>query len=520
MIDTLFQIKRKVEAHVSAPLLRERESFLSKKQSEGNGLRSLQMTADQLLFATLHLPLTNETVMVDLSNILAMQRDYDGPKSTFLVSTVVQWLENMGLLDQRFGDQSIMFNRFSSVCHYRMRYLAYPFYEERLSYLKDLESRGMSFSRLHEYAWMQLVIIDRLRLNRQDRIYESDVENVIKDRIAEDCSKGCIPSQKWIKTFRAVAYGWLSYAGILHKKQESEPLEHMVVHQYLLWARDCKGLAFSTLDGRKRELKCFMSFIQSKNDLPSLSLERVDEYLRYRHNCGCGRRSMATIVTTLRDFLRYAVTNNLCSIVPDAIKSPRRFSLETLPSAPSWDDTERLVGYYGNSDVRGKRNTAIMALMTVYGLRSSEVANLRLHDVDWDKDIIYIRRAKRGGMQAFPLDRTVAGLLSDYLLNGRKNTMGREHLFLALCMPYEAITRGVVYNLVASAYKGLDIKIRHRGGHSLRHACASHLVNNGGTLKDASDLLGHRLFDTTRIYAKVDLKRLHEVAKMDWEGLL
>lgn len=123
-------------------------------------------------------------------------------------------------------------------------------------------------------------------------------------------------------------------------------------------------------------------------------------------------------------------------------------------------------------------------------------------------------------MQASPLDRTVAGLLSDYLLNGRKNTMGREHLFLALCMPYEAITRGVVYNLVASAYKGLDIKIRHRGGHSLRHACASHLVNNGGTLKDASDLLGHRLFDTTRIYAKVDLKRLQEVAKMDWEGLL
>ena len=203
---------------MSAPLLRERDSFLSKKQSEGNGLRSLQMTADQLLFATHHLSLTNDTVMVDLSNILAMQRDYDGPKSTFLVSTVVQWLENMGLLDQRFGDQSIMFNRFSSVCHYRMRYLAYPFYEERLSYLKDLESRGMSFRRLHEYAWMQLVIIDRLRLNRQDRIYESDVENVIKDRIAEDCSKGCIPSQKWIKTFRA---GFLMRGSCIRNKNRS-----------------------------------------------------------------------------------------------------------------------------------------------------------------------------------------------------------------------------------------------------------------------------------------------------------
>ena len=82
---------------------------------------------------------------------------------------------------------------------------------------------------------------------------------------------------------------------------------------------------------------------------------------------------MATVVTTLRDFLRYAVSCNLCSIVPDAIKAPRQFSMETFPSSPSWDEVERIVGYYGISDVRGMRNTAIMALMAVYGLRSSEV---------------------------------------------------------------------------------------------------------------------------------------------------
>ena len=64
MIETLFQIKRKVEAHMNAPLLRERELFLVKKQSEGNGIRSLQMTADQLLFATLHLSLGNEGTIV------------------------------------------------------------------------------------------------------------------------------------------------------------------------------------------------------------------------------------------------------------------------------------------------------------------------------------------------------------------------------------------------------------------------------------------------------------------------
>ena len=108
---------------------------------------------------------------------------------------------------------------------------------------------------------MQLVIIDRLRLKIQDCIFESDIEKVIKDRVAEDCSKGCVPSQKWIKTFKAVAYGWLSYAGLLHQDQESNPLEYRVVHQYLQWARDSKGLADATLESREQELKHFMSFI-------------------------------------------------------------------------------------------------------------------------------------------------------------------------------------------------------------------------------------------------------------------
>lgn len=123
MIETLFQIKRKVEAHMNAPPLRERELFLAKKQPEGNSIRSLQMTAEQLLFATIHLPLANEGTTVGVSEILAMQSNYDGHKSTFLVSTVIQWLDDIGRLDPRFNDHSILFSRFSSVCHYRMRYL-------------------------------------------------------------------------------------------------------------------------------------------------------------------------------------------------------------------------------------------------------------------------------------------------------------------------------------------------------------------------------------------------------------
>jgi integrase/recombinase XerD len=62
--------------------------------------------------------------------------------------------------------------------------------------------------------------------------------------------------------------------------------------------------------------------------------------------------------------------------------------------------------------------------------------------------------------------------------------------------------------------------LKHHGPHSLRHACATRLINQGMTLKEIGDHLGHRDVEATRIYAKVDLVRLREVAEFDLGGLL
>jgi site-specific recombinase XerD len=64
---------------------------------------------------------------------------------------------------------------------------------------------------------------------------------------------------------------------------------------------------------------------------------------------------------------------------------------------------------------------------------------------------------------------------------------------------------------------GLDLK--HHGPHALRHACATHLLTEGYSLKEIGDYLGHRHPDSTRIYAKVDLSLLREVANLDLGGV-
>jgi site-specific recombinase XerD len=77
-----------------------------------------------------------------------------------------------------------------------------------------------------------------------------------------------------------------------------------------------------------------------------------------------------------------------------------------------------------------------------------------------------------------------------------------------------------MYRVVSSRIAKLGINSVHQGPHSLRHACAGHLVEEGFSLKEIGDHLGHRSTVSTRTYAKVDLAGLREVARFDLGELL
>jgi integrase/recombinase XerD len=77
------------------------------------------------------------------------------------------------------------------------------------------------------------------------------------------------------------------------------------------------------------------------------------------------------------------------------------------------------------------------------------------------------------------------------------------------------MTSGGLYQLVAKRLKRLGVESRRYGPHALRHACAGHLLAQGLSLKEIGDHLGHRSPDSTRVYAKVDLHGLREVAAFD-----
>jgi len=138
--------------------------------------------------------------------------------------------------------------------------------------------------------------------------------------------------------------------------------------------------------------------------------------------------------------------------------------------------------------------------------------------VNWGSEKVSIARPKQRRAQEYPLVSEAGEAILNYLQKARPRCTQRE-IFLTSKAPFHRLSQGALYHLVSTRLCALGIHVLRRGPHSLRHACGGHLVAEGFSLKEIGDHLGHRSAFATRIYAKVDLAGLREVANFDLGGL-
>jgi site-specific recombinase XerD len=248
----------------------------------------------------------------------------------------------------------------------------------------------------------------------------------------------------------------------------------------------------------------------------------IDEVLTKKHDRdGLSRKTVQSYASIVRSFLRYAENQQWCPKgIAASIKAPRVYRHEMLPSSPHWKDIKKLLASSQTDYPTDIRDYAVLLLLSVYGMRRSEVSGLMLKDIDWENEQLYLRRAKRSKPQVFPLSKIVGKAILRYLKEVRPKHCKLRELFIARRSPYQALTPEAIYGIVSNRLRPLNLPIKHHGPHALRHACATHLINEGFSLKEVSDHLGHQELETTRIYAKVDLLNLRKVAEQKWEGLL
>ena len=159
----------------------------------------------------------------------------------------------------------------------------------------------------------------------------------------------------------------------------------------------------------------------------AVSLEDVDAFLSDEGKQGWCRVSVATSAKALCAFCLYAAVRGWCAAsIASGIDGPRLFQHEGLPVGPSWSDVQRLIASSGGDSARDIRDRAILILLATYGFRSSEVAGLRLEDVNWERETVSIVRPKQRRAQEYPLVSEAAEAILLYLQRVRPTCTRRE----------------------------------------------------------------------------------------------
>ena len=157
-----------------------------------------------------------------------------------------------------------------------------------------------------------------------------------------------------------------------------------------------------------------------------------------------------------------------------------------------------------------KRDVAICRLLLETGLRGIDVCGIKLSDIDWHKDVIYIVQNKTGEPLSIPLKSSYGNAIADYILNERPESSS-EHLFLRSFAPYEKLGgAGAIYEILDKMEEKAAVRKEGRiiGSRMTRHNAASSMLRSGVPMSDISTVLGHKDPNTVLVYLSTDEKTL------------
>ena len=276
--------------------------------------------------------------------------------------------------------------------------------------------------------------------------------------------------------------------------------------EYLL--RD-RGLAEVTVAGYRRVATSFLAgrFPDGELRLEQLTAADVSAFMLGQ---SAFRRpgSLSTTVTGLRALLRFLFVRGYTPLsLAAAVPATAQRRPDVTPTL-SAEEVGRILASCDRHTALGRRDYAILTVLTRLGLRAGEVAALQLGDIDWRAGELVVHGKGSHGRLPLPVD--VGRALADYLQHGRR--MGEcRHVFVHARAPYGPLGRWGVSHVVRRACERAGVsEVR---AHCLRHSAATQMHRSGAGLVEIGQVLRHRHLATTTIYAKTDPDALAELAR-------
>ena len=307
---------------------------------------------------------------------------------------------------------------------------------------------------------------------------------------------------------------FLQAAGVLPEEAEEEPASptDRLVKAFVDYLATERGLAPRTIVGYQRVARRFLldCVDASAKDwsVADLDAGQVNVFL-LKDTVRLSVGSANNVTTALRALLLFFYVSGFTSTSLSGC----------VPRGGNWrdsgravdltsDDVSRLLASCDRRTAIGRRDFAILTVLSRLGLRASEMVGLTLEDVDWNLGEITVS-GKGGRRDQLPLPVDVGRALADYCRRGRPSTSHRV-LFLHSRAPYGPLSYHAIGQIVMAACRRAGLpEVR---GHRLRHASACSMRRAGAPLLEIGQVLRHRWTATTALYAKDDLEALASLA--------
>jgi len=291
------------------------------------------------------------------------------------------------------------------------------------------------------------------------------------------------------------------------------------------YEKECENNEYSRRGMRTRlqRLFFFVDYLSLRKvmDVSEITPETISNYLV--SICPHHEKSIASILTTLRVFLRFLYLNGYTEKdLSLSVPKQKRYYYPAVPSTWEPAEVKRMLDAIDRGSPLGKRDYAILLLVAKLGIRAGDIKALKLSDLNWAAKIITVTQEKTNIEVTYPILHDVGWALIDYLQNARP-VCESPYLFVRLHAPFEAFGENAnLHNIITKYTRLAGITVPHgkrHGLHSLRHSLASTLLEQGASLTVISEILGHVDSKSTSVYLHTDLNGLKGCA-LDPEEVL
>jgi integrase/recombinase XerD len=292
----------------------------------------------------------------------------------------------------------------------------------------------------------------------------------------------------------------------------SDPLPAQA-EDFLLWLSVERGRSTATLAAYRRDLRSFVDWLgEDGADLDGVGEEVIIDYLRHRQGLGLAPATVARSMVSVRSLFRFMVAEELRADDPTVnVEMPR--VPRGLPKALGERQVADLLAAVTGTDGIARRDRAILEVLYGTGVRISELVGMSVGDVDMSAALVRVL-GKGSKERVIPLGRYALDALASYLdVEGRgalePERWGDRSDATAVFLNVRGgrLSRqggwGVLKKCGARVGLGSELS-----PHTLRHCCATHMLEHGADIRTVQELLGHASITTTQVYTRVSRSQL------------